>query len=205
MNLHSFEDFLNEAKVQRVATIKAETDTEITRRLEKLLREASKLNDEVEAERAKFEQAIKIKELELRSKQNAILQAMQEMGTTMLKFKKILATIENVKGRTTYPYAKLFEYALDQANENQKRVLVEYKEVNKKINPDRLKVEIKKVNEGLGDILSGIWNFLKNKAKSIVAAFSSYTESVEALEAVVEAGSKAKPSGQYVDHGGEEL
>jgi hypothetical protein len=202
--LQTFEDFLNEASNQRTATVKTETTAEINRKLEKLLREAAKLNEEVEVERAKFEQAIKIKELELRSKQNAILLAMQEMGTTMLKFKKILATIENTKGRTTYPYAKLWEYALDQANENQKKVLVEYKEINKKVNPDKLKVEIKKVNEGLGDILNGIWNFLKDKAKQIKAAFGSYTESVDALEAVVNAGAKAEPA-RYIDHGGEEL
>ena len=190
--MRTFEDFLKEAKVQRVATIKSEAETEITYKLEKLLREASKLADEVQTERAKFEEAIKIKELELRSKQNTILQAMQEMGTTTLKFKKILATIESVKGKTTYPYAKLFDYALDQANEDQKKVLIEYKELNKKINPDKLKMEIRKVNEGLGEMLSSIWNFLKSKADAIVSTFSSYTESVDALEAVVKAGAESR-------------
>lgn len=202
--LHSFDDFINEAKVQRVATIKAETDAEITRKLEKLLREASKLNDEVESERAKFEQAIKIKELELKSKQAALVEAMQQMGTTSIKYKKILATIETSKGRVTHAYAKLWEFALLQANENQKKALLEFQNVNKKINPDKLKLEIRKVAEAenfLGNLLSNIWNFLKEKAKAIKAVFNEYTQSVEALETVVEAGIKAG----RVDHGGEEL
>jgi len=193
--LQSFDDFINEAKVQRVATIKSETDAEITHKLEKLLREASKLNDEVESERAKFEESIKIKELELKSKQAALVEAMRQMGTTSIKYKKILATIETSKGRVTHAYAKLWEFALLQATQNQKKTLLEFQDVNKKINPDKLKLEIRKVAEAenfLKNILTGIWNFLSEKAQQIRTTFEEYSQSVEALDAVVAAGTKSR-------------
>ena len=41
-------------------------------------------------------------------------------------------------------------------------------------------------------MLSGIWNFLKEKTAKIVAAFTNYSESVDALESVVNAGKDAK-------------
>ena len=193
--IQNFNSFLNEA--ERTATIKASTDVEITRKLEKLLREATKLTDEVEAEKAKYEEAVKIKQLELKSKQSAIFEAMQAMNTTTIKFKKILAIIESKKGNTTYSYSTLWDFALQQATSAQKKALVEFQEMNKKINPTKLSLVIKKVNEeelneGLSDMLSGIWNFLKEKTAKIVAAFTNYSESVDALESVVNAGKDAK-------------
>jgi hypothetical protein len=191
-NLRNFSDFLNEAKVDRTATIKAETDTQITNKIEKLLREAMKLTEDVEAQRAEFEKAVKIKELELKSKQAAIMQAMQEMDTTTLKFKKILATIDTSKGRITHSYATLWEFALNQATAAQKKALIEYKEVNQKINPDKLTLKLKRlpesvVNEGIADMLSGVWNWLKAKAAQFLGTTKIYTESVDALESVVNA------------------
>jgi hypothetical protein len=189
--IHNFNTFLNEAdKNTRTATIKASTDVEITRKLEKLLREATKLTDEVEAEKAKYEEAVKIKELELKSKQAAIFEAMQAMNTTTIKFKKILATIESKKGNTTYAYSTLWNFALQQATVSQKKALVEFQEMNKKIGATKLSLVIKKVNEeelneGLADMLSVIWNFLKEKTAKIVAAFTEYTEAVDALETAV--------------------
>jgi hypothetical protein len=189
--VHSFENFLAEAKVQRTATIKAEADTEITHKIEKLLREAMKLTEEVEAQKAEFEKALKIKELELKSKNAAIMDVMKGMDTTTLKFKKILATINTAKGKITFPYAKLWEFALDQATATQKKALLNYKEINKKLNPDRLSLELKRVqeseiNEGVMDMLSGIWNWLKSKVKDFVNDLRNYNDSVNALESLVE-------------------
>lgn len=194
--IQDFNSFLNEAE-KRVATVKSPTEVEITRKLEKLLREASKLTDELAVEKAKYEEAVKIKQLELKSKEAAIFESMQKMNTTTIKYKKILATIESKKGNTTYSYSTLWDFALQQATAAQKKALVEFKELNKKINPTKLNLVIKKVNEGeinegLKEVLSGIWNFLKEKAAKIVAAFSDYSESVDALEAVVNAGKEAK-------------
>lgn len=194
--MKKFNEFINEAKVQRTATIQAETDAEITHKIEKLLKDAMKLTEDVEAQRAEFEKAVKIKELELKSKHSAIMETMKGMDTTTLKFKKILATINTSKGKITFPYAKLWEFALDQATAAQKKVLVEYKEVNKKLNPDRLSLSLKRVeesevNEGIADMLSGIWNWLKAKAKGLVETFKEYNTSVDALDTVVEAGRTA--------------
>ena len=121
--MKKFNEFINEAKVQRTATIQAETDAEITHKIEKLLKDAMKLTEDVEAQRAEFEKAVKIKELELKSKHSAIMETMKGMDTTTLKFKKILATINTSKGKITFPYAKLWEFALDQATAAQKKVL----------------------------------------------------------------------------------
>jgi hypothetical protein len=189
--VHSFENFLAEAKVQRTATIKAEADTEITHKIEKLLREAMKLTEEVEAQKAEFEKALKIKELELKSKNAAIMDVMKGMDTTTLKFKKILATINTTKGKITFPYAKLWEFALDQATATQKKALLNYKEINKKLNPDRLSLELKRVqeseiNEGVMDMLSGIWNWLKSKVEDFMNDLRNYNDSVNALESLVE-------------------
>ena len=194
--MKKFNEFINEAKVQRTATIQAETDAEITHKIEKLLKDAMKLTEDVEAQRAEFEKAVKIKELELKSKHSAIMETMKGMDTTTLKFKKILATINTSKGKITFPYAKLWEFALDQATAAQKKVLVDYKEVNKKLNPDRLSLSLKRVeesevNEGIVDMLSGIWNWLKEKAKGLVETFKDYNTSVDALDTVVEAGRTA--------------
>ncbi len=194
--MKKFNEFINEAKVQRTATIQAETDAEITHKIEKLLKDAMKLTEDVEAQRAEFEKAVKIKELELKSKHSAIMETMKGMDTTTLKFKKILATINTSKGKITFPYAKLWEFALDQATAAQKKVLVEYKEVNKKLNPDRLSLSLKRVeesevNEGIADMLSGIWNWLKTKVKGLVETFKDYNTSVDALDTVVEAGRTA--------------
>ena len=191
--MKKFNEFINEAKVQRTATIQAETDAEITHKIEKLLKDAMKLTEDVEAQRVEFEKAVKIKELELKSKHSAIMETMKGMDTTTLKFKKILATINTSKGKITFPYAKLWEFALDQATAAQKKVLVDYKEVNKKLNPDRLSLSLKRVeesqiNEGL---LSGIWDWLKAKVKGLVETFKDYNTSVDALDTVVEAGRSA--------------
>lgn len=194
--MKKFNEFINEAKVQRTATIQAETDAEITHKIEKLLKDAMKLTEDVEAQRVEFEKAVKIKELELKSKHSAIMETMKGMDTTTLKFKKILATINTSKGKITFPYAKLWEFALDQATAAQKKVLVDYKEVNMKLNPDRLSLSLKRVeesevNEGIADMLSGIWNWLKTKVKGLVETFKDYNTSVDALDTVVEAGRSA--------------
>ena len=184
-NLSTFEDFISESKIQRVATIKAETDTQITSKIEKSLREAMKLTEEIEAEKAKFQEAIRIKELELKSKQATIMEAMKQMDTTTLKFKKILATIETSKGRVTHSYAKLWDFALGQATASQKKALLTYQDLNKKINPDKITLELKKVNEGIMDILGRVWDYLKAKAEEVMSISNEYTESVEALEGIV--------------------
>lgn len=189
-NLVNFEDFLNESKIQRTATIKAEADKEISRKLEKSLREAMKLTEEIEAEKAKFQAAVKIKELELKSRQAEIVEAMKDMDTTTLKFKKILATIEKTKGRVTHSYAKLWEFALGQSTASQKKALLTYQDLNKKINPDKISLEIKRVNEesineSLTSLLKRVWDFLKGKVEEVLSVSKDYTESVEALEKVV--------------------
>ncbi len=186
-NLSNFSDFISESKIQRTATIKAETDTEITRKLEKTMRDALKLTEEIEAEKVKFQEAIKIKELELKSKQADIIKAMSQMDTTTLKFKKILATIETSKGRVTHSYAKLWDFALEQATVSQKKALLTYQDLNKKINPDKLTLDLKKVNEGVMDIIGKVWDYLKRKVEEIVSVSNNYTESVEALETIVKA------------------
>jgi hypothetical protein len=181
--------------INEATKITTTQEVTVSKALERTIKEALKLSTSIAEERAKFEETMKIKELALKAKEDKVTEAMKELGATTIQVGKVLAKMETSKGRVTHSYAQLWQFALEQVNEKQKKAFMQYQELNKKINPDKMKLAITKTNEGklnenIYEIVAKAVDYLKKKTVEILSFLTGFKHSVNALDTLVNAGIK---------------
>lgn len=200
--IHDFKSFsVNEAAATGVTETKA-----VSKKLQDTIRVALALTEEIETKRKAFEKSIAEKEIVADKMVSDILDAMKKMGISQVKMKDAIAQIQTITGKTTYAYKDLCAYMLDAATTKQKlaweAVMESAAFKTKHEDKEKLKldkVKESKVNEGLSEFAGSVIKWAKKAWKSVTESIFGFTESVDALTAVVKAASKATPINESLD------